>query len=340
MQEVFIDFDKNFKKKTIIFKEILEHILKNPGYTFNLNTNSKKKIIINSLKDFKKKIRKNSTKNIIGLLTSGTTGKPKIVKNKLHIKKKKLTNKLIWLLTFSPFRWAGISVLSHAIINNLKIIIPKSINPPDVLKKIGLVSGISLTPSFFKKMLLYSNNKKKFYNIKQVTFGGEYANQSTLNLAKKIFPKARITSIYAISEIGDICTSSDGKEGFNKKKFEKFRFVKSELIIHNRKTNDLWKLKKNRYVFLGRKNDIINIGGNTISLQLVKNQLNKIKKIKMFKLKSLPNPILGSILELEYVGDISQKTIEKILLKKLPKYAIPISFKKLKDIKLNSNNKA
>jgi acyl-CoA synthetase (AMP-forming)/AMP-acid ligase II len=246
---------------------------------------------------------------------------------------------LTWLLTYSPFRWAGISVISHSIINDLEIIIPKSINPLDVLKKIHLVTAISMTPSFFKKLLLFTNDKKKFYNIKQITFGGEYTNQPTLDLAKKIFPNARLTSIYAISEIGDICTSSDGKEGFNKKKFKKFKIFKNELIINKKKTNDLWKLKKNRYIFLGRKNDIINIGGNTISLQIVKEELNKIKEIKLFRLTSLKNPILGNIIQLEYVSRISQKNIEKKLLKKLPKYAVPIIFKKLKNIKLNSNNK-
>ena len=340
MQEVFIDFNKNFEKKTIIFKKILDYIIKFPGYSFNLNISSKNKININSLKDFKKKISKNSSQNVIGLLTSGTTGKPKIVKNKLKIKRKKLVNKFKWLLTYSPFRWAGISVICHTIINDLEIIIPKSINPPDILRKIHLASAISLTPSFFKKMLLFTNEKKKFNNIKQITFGGEYANQPTIDLAKKIFPNARLTSIYAISEIGDVCTSSDGKEGFDKKKFKKFKFLRNELIINGKKTNDLWKLKKNRYIFFGRKNDIINIGGNTISLQLIKNELNKITEIKLFKLKSLSNPILGNIIELEYVGRISQKSIEKKLLKKLPKYAVPMVFKKLKNIKLNSNNKA
>ena len=73
---------------------------------------------------------------------------------------------------------------------------------------------------------------------------------------------------------------------------------------------------------------------------MVKNELNKIKEIKIFKLKSLTNPILGNIIELEYVGDISQNNIESKLIKKLPKYALPISFKKLKNIKLNSNNKS
>ena len=103
----------------------------------------------------------------------------------------------------------------------------------------------------------------------------------------------------------------------------------------------LWPtLKKDRYFFLGRKNDIVNIGGNTISLQVVKNELNKIKEIKIFKLKSLANPILGNIIELEYVGNISQNNIESKLIKKLPKYALPISFKKLKNIELNSNNKS
>ena len=155
MQEIFIDFK-------IIFKQILSYIINNPGYKFILNSNSKKNIKIDSLESFKKNLRKTSNQNIIGLLTSGTTGSPKIVKNKLKIKRKKSKEKLIWLLTYSPYRWAGISVLSHTIVNNLEIIIPSSINPLDILKKIHLASAISMTPSFFKKMLLYPNKKKKF----------------------------------------------------------------------------------------------------------------------------------------------------------------------------------
>ena len=161
MQEIFIDFKRNFKKNTIIFKQILAYIINNPGYNFILNSNSKKNITIDSLESFKKNLRKKSNQNLIGLLTSGTTGSPKIVKSKLIVKRKKSKDKLIWLLTYSPYRWAGISVLSHTIVNNLEIIIPSSINPLDILKKIHLVTAISMTPSFFKKMLLYTNKKKK-----------------------------------------------------------------------------------------------------------------------------------------------------------------------------------
>ena len=89
MQEIFIDFKRNFKKNTIIFKQILAYIINNPGYNFILNSNSKKNITIDSLESFKKNLRKKSNQNLIGLLTSGTTGSPKIVKSKLIVKRKK-----------------------------------------------------------------------------------------------------------------------------------------------------------------------------------------------------------------------------------------------------------
>jgi acyl-coenzyme A synthetase/AMP-(fatty) acid ligase len=341
MQDLYIDLETDFKKKTLIIFQIFKHILKNKGYVIKFSLNkTDKSLLISSFESFKKKVKRNKLIKVskIKIFTSGSTGKPKSKDIKINYKIKTLNyRKYKWLLTYSPLRWAGISMILHTISFNEKLIIPKNLETQNLIRSMHQVSAISLTPSLFKKILLFLGKKKFFNNIKQVTFGGEYVDQDTLNLAKKKFPYARLTSVYALTEFGDICSCSDGKEGFPNKKFRKYEFKNKVLFINGKSTGDMWIKRNNRYFFYGRENDVINIGGNKISLQIVKKEFLKIKKISLFRLNILKNPILGNVITADYVGNIDEKELQKKLIKVLPKFAIPIQYNKVKDIKLKNN---
>ena len=86
----------------------------------------------------------------IALRTSGTTGTPKLIwkdfETVYHNKKGKGTDKDVWLLTYNPARWAGLSVIIHCMKTNAKLVVPKDLSINHMLDCMERVTHISLTP--------------------------------------------------------------------------------------------------------------------------------------------------------------------------------------------------
>lgn len=290
-------------------------------------------------------IASNIEKGQICLLTSGTTGEPKQIWKKLSDefsnKKGNGSFKDKWLLTYSPVRWAGISVILHALKTNAQLIVPNNLTPNAILNCIDKSTHISLTPSLFRKLLMYGYQELKCANISQITFGGEYATQKIIDDAKDIWPNAKISHIYATTEFGDICACSDGYEGLplNKIKIPFKLNDNGELFLNNKSTQDLWEIKNNRLYYIGRESEIINIGGAKISESIIEKFTNDISYIKECKAYPIPNALLGQVVGLDYVGEISPIEVKKHLLKCLPKYGVPVKLNKVDEINITSAGK-
>jgi len=277
--------------------------------------------------------------------TSGTTGTPKKISSDLKKaleKKKPGKHNEKWLLTYGPERWAGISVILHVIKSKASLYIPKSLEFKEIIET-GIkyqTTHVSMTPSMFRSLML-SDSEQKLDNIpfSQVTFGGEAATQSVLDLAAKIWPKSRISHVYASTEFGDISAVSDGLEGFPSYKFDKYSFTQdNELLVNGLNTGDIWEKKNERYYFVGRKEEIINVGGNKVSpLKIEEFAISKGAKFaRAFGIKS---PIMGSLVGLEYVGDIDEKNLMIEYRKIFSKFECPVSIKRIDDVVLTNAGK-
>jgi acyl-CoA synthetase (AMP-forming)/AMP-acid ligase II len=267
----------------------------------------------------------------IALRTSGTTGTPKLIwkdfETIYHNKKGRGSEEDVWLLTYNPARWAGLSVILHCMKTNAKLMIPESLTVENMLGLIDQVTHISLTPSLFRKMMITNPDKLAKAPLKQLTFGGEYATQKILDDAKAIFPNARITHIYATTESGDLCACSDGLEGFPEEKMPRLE------------NGDNWKFENGRAYFVGRDTEVINVGGAKITQTEVENAANSIPQISQCRAFPIANALLGQVVGLEYVGDIDPRSIKIALLQKLPKYAVPLQITQVDSIELTSANK-
>ena len=182
------------------------------------------------------------------IATSGTTGQPTVHVVNLRAaleKKRPGSNRDRWLLTYSPQRWAGVSVVLHVMKSNSTLIIPDSLALGDILAA-GTkhrATHIGLTPSLLKSLLLADGaGTLESWRIRQVTFGGEAVRQSVLDLAASLWPGARITHVYASTEQGDICAVSDGLAGVPAYKFSSYHLSAGELLINGQSTGDLWEL--------------------------------------------------------------------------------------------------
>jgi len=335
----YVGKEGHFKKEAEKIFELFKHCYnKNIGLELSPDTSLPHIIYLDWLNFTKSDYSESS----IILYTSGTTGIPKkIVKslqNMILKKKGNGTEKDTWLLTYEPWRWAGLSVFLHVIKNKSKIKFPDSLQPKDLLNKLDEVGFVSLTPSLFKKLMMVSD-KKSYKNVQQVTFGGEYAYQKILDDAKKFFPNARISHVYASTELSDICAASDGLEGYPLSKIKGYSLENGELFINGATTGDVWREEEGRLKFVGRTKDIIIVGGANVSLPNIEKVIEEVDGILDAKCFSVDNPILGQAVGVEYVGPITPRDLKRILLKILPKAAIPIKYKAVDEIKLTPAGK-
>lgn len=285
------------------------------------------------------------TRGNFSFVTSGTTGAPKSISRDLAAslaKKIAGSPSEIWLLTYSPERWAGVSVILHVLKAQATLCVPKSLSFDDIIAcgQSQRTTHISLTPSMFRSLLMHDRNSRlEVIPIEQVTFGGEAATQSVLDQTRKTWPKARVTHVYASTELGDITSVSDGLEGMPAYKLERFTFTDhGELVVDGQRTGDIWVKRGDRFYFVGRIQEIINVGGNKVSPLQVEEFA--IRRGALFaRAFAVRSPLLGSLVGLEYVGDLDKLELIKSFRKELPKYMCPAEITQVKEISLSSAGK-
>jgi acyl-CoA synthetase (AMP-forming)/AMP-acid ligase II len=279
------------------------------------------------------------------LLTSGTTGASKTILRDLAaalLKKKAGQPAELWLLTYSPDRWAGVSVILHVMKAGATLCVPGSLAFDDIIAaahKQG-ITHLSLTPSMFRNLLMHEGTTPlRGIPVQQLTFGGEAATQSVLDLARKTWPTARISHVYAATELGDICSVSDGLEGVPTGKFDRFSFTgDGELVVEGHSTGDIWEKRGERYFFIGRVQEIINVGGNKVSPVAVEEFAIRCGA-RFARAFAIPSPLLGALVGLEYVGDLDRTELQKSFRQQFPKYMCPAQITQVEEIQLSAAGK-
>jgi acyl-coenzyme A synthetase/AMP-(fatty) acid ligase len=279
----------------------------------------------------------------VGLYTSGTTGAPKLRWHDLRDtvdQKRGGSTAERWLLTFAPFRWAGLSVILHALRFGTALAVPSRLEAGPIVEA-GIEQGathVSLTPSLFRRLQLTAGPEVlSRLTLKQITFGGEAATQEVLDTAKRLWPNAKVTHIYASSEFGDILAVSDGLAGVPAYKFERPGFdvaSDGQLWIHREPSGDLWKLVDGRYFFLGRVQEMVNVGGHKVSPIEVESVAMQIPGVLHVRAYGISNPLLGQVVALDYVGEIGPDRVRQALIGTLPKVACPARVQHVDSISL------
>jgi acyl-CoA synthetase (AMP-forming)/AMP-acid ligase II len=281
------------------------------------------------------------------LQTSGTTGSPKTVvrrdfRSYFAGKKGAGAPDDIWLLTYNPFRWAGISLLCHVLKHSCAVAVPRSFDLQDIVECGAEATHVSLTPSLFRRMLIqFPETDLRSLAFRQITFGGETASQTVLDQARQCFPRARISHTYASSEFGDICSTSDGCAGFDEKKFEKFSFSEEgELLIGGVATGDLWRRDEGRYYFVGRVQDEVSVGGNRVSLHAVEEAALGVDGVQQAIARAVTSPLVGQLVVLDFVGDCAPHDLMQALRQALPRHACPARLQRVDHLELTDAGKA
>jgi len=311
----------------------------------------KKKVAYPPLKDMQDLIYriKNVSKSRITLFSSGTTGFPKKITHtfssitkEVKISKDKIDN--IWGFAYSPTHIAGLQVFFQALLNCNSIINLFQLSRKDIFKVIKKyqITNISATPTFYRQLLPFEDI---FPSVERITFGGEKHDKKILKEVKKIFPKAKILNIYALTETGTIFASKGDNFMLKGKYKDLIKIVDNELLINKdllgkfdllELENSSWYhtgdiveiIKKNplEFKFKYRKSEMINVGGYKVSPYEVEEVIRKHPKVQNVVVYGKPNSVMGNLIHCDIVlkdNKIAEKDVRLFLINKLQRFKIP-----------------
>jgi acyl-coenzyme A synthetase/AMP-(fatty) acid ligase len=270
------------------------------------------------------------------MLTSGTSGVPKIVRHTLE----GLTGAIVadgpargappvWATFYDIRRYGGLQIFLRAIIGGGSMVLTEPGEPVAGhvarLQTRG-VTHISGTPSHWRKLLM--SGAASGFEPRYVRLSGEIADQAVLDGLNRTFPAASIGHAYASTEAGVGFAVNDGLEGFPADMVAQSRdgvdmkVEDGSLRIRSLRTahayvgrgaavltdtegfvdtGDMVELRGDRYHFVGRRGGIINIGGLKVHPEEIEAVINGHAEVRMSRAKSRRSPITGAIVVADVV---------------------------------------
>lgn len=271
------------------------------------------------------------------LPTSGTTGQPKLIAHSLAslIRTAKHDvergGRFRWGALYNLTGFAGLQVFLQSWCGGSCLILrqPDSSLEQQVANLIaGGCNALSATPTMWRKLLMSSPIDK--LPLKQITLGGEIVDSKILTALRQIFPDANIVHIYASTEAGVGFAVRDGLAGFPASYLDApppglriavtragRLLLRSECdeqeYLHNASrlkrddgfidTGDLVRREGDRFLFLGRANGTINVGGNKVHPEEVENFLLGCEGVQLARVSAKQSPFTGSLVSAEVVPD-------------------------------------
>ena len=293
----------------------------------------------------------------ITFFTSGTTGRPKKVSHRLQsitrfVKRESHHTSDIWGFAYNPTHIAGVQVFFQALLNKNKIVRLFELSVDEIFDTIEneKITHISATPTFYR-MLISRNVSFDF--VKRITSGGEKFDKKTSSLLAKIFPNAKITNVYASTEVGTLFASQDDIFVVKDEVKNLIKIVDNELLLHESllgqtadlsltgqwyKTGDLVEVVAENPLsikFVSRQGEMINVGGYKVNPSEVEDAILSLESVSQVRVFGKKNSVLGNVICAEVVAkSLDEKSIRDYLKTRLQEFKIPRIIKFVEDIKL------
>jgi acyl-CoA synthetase (AMP-forming)/AMP-acid ligase II len=268
------------------------------------------------------------------LLTSGTTGVPKMAVHSLAglvaaIPSQKFSETVVWATFYDIRRYGGLQIFLRAVLGGASLILSSAGEPiADHLGRLALhgVTHLSGTPSHWRRAVMSPDVGK--IAPRYVRLSGEIADQPILDNLRAVFPNSSIGHAYASTEAGIGFAVNDSLAGFPAAYFDGVRDgVEMKVVdgaLHIRSpgtasryvtarggslldadrfvdTGDMVEQRGDRYFFVGRRGGIINIGGLKVHPEEVEAVINRHPLVRMSLVHSRKSPITGAIVVAEVV---------------------------------------
>ncbi len=282
------------------------------------------------------------------MLTSGTSGVPKIVSHTLEgltgaivADSPARSGPAVWATFYDIRRYGGLQIFLRAIIGGGSMVLSEpgeSIADYVARLRAAGVTQISGTPSHWRKLLM--SGSAAGFSPRYVRLSGEIADQAVLDGLSRAFPAASIGHAYASTEAGVGFAVNDGLEGFpaqilaQSRDGVEMKVEDGSLRIRSTRaahayvgqnaaaltdaqgfvdTGDMVELRGERYYFVGRRGGIINIGGLKVHPEEIEAVINRQAEVRMSRARSRRSPITGAIVVADVVlaeGDAGSRTDE------------------------------
>ena len=257
------------------------------------------------------------------LFTSGTTGEPKAAVHDFLalLEKFKLRRKALRTLNFLLFdHWGGLNTMFHILSNGGVVITTIDRNPENICKLIEKykIELLPASPTFLNLMLLSGGYKNyDLSSLKIISYGTEPMPESTLKRLNKAFPGVNLYQTYGLIELGVMSSKSKkddslwvkvGGKGYKTRIVDGILHIKAKsamlgyLNASSPFTDDGWfitgdeVLQKGNYIkILGRKSEIINVGGEKVYPQEVENVIQEMDNVAEVTVYGEKNSIIGNI---------------------------------------------
>ncbi len=214
------------------------------------------------------------------------------------------------------------------------------------------VELLPTTPTFLR-MLLISETYKKYdlSSLRLITYGTEPMPVATLESLNQALPGVRLKQTYGLTEVGILSTKSEnndslwlavGGEGYETKIVDGVLWIRAESAMLGYlnapspfdeegwlNTGDMVEQKGDYIRFLGRKSEIINVGGEKVFPAEVENVIQQLDNIKEVTVRGRRNAITGNIIvatvEVVQPEDPSalEQRIRKACLERLAPFKVP-----------------
>jgi acyl-CoA synthetase (AMP-forming)/AMP-acid ligase II len=311
------------------------------------------------------------------LFTSGTTGQPKMAVHTLSSLSGPLDDGLavvpgtVWSTFYDIRRYGGLQIALRALLGGGSLVLssPEETTSAFLTRlTVAGVTHISGTPSHWRKAIM--SPAATAITPQYVRLSGEIADQAILDRLAQVYPTSRIAHAFASTEAGVAFDVQDGKAGFPAAWIDSpntkaaIRVIGGTLHIRSSRTasryigrplttsggfvdtGDLVVKEGDRYYFKGRKEGVINVGGQKVFPEEVETVLGLHPAIRIARVRARKSPITGAIVVADVVladPQAALTTIRADLIehcrRRLPAWKVPGIIRQVDTIDLNAAGK-
>ena len=312
------------------------------------------------------------------LFTSGTTGRPKMVRHTLHSLTGHLTDApaaqagMVWSTFYDVRRYGGLSILVRALLANASMVLSSATETVGGFLGRAAAAGvthISGTPSHWRRALM--SPAAAALTPRTVRMSGEIADQAILDRLHAAFPAAQVTHAFASTEAGVAFEVTDGLAGFPPAILDgegvaaEMRIEDGTLRIRSRRvasgylgadlavpsgfvdTGDMVEQRDGRCHFIGRREGVINVGGDKVFPEEVEAIINQHQAVRMSLVWPRHSPVTGAIPAADIVlepgrdGDFAAVREQVLLLcrQALSPHKVPVSVRQVASLAIADSGK-
>jgi acyl-coenzyme A synthetase/AMP-(fatty) acid ligase len=268
------------------------------------------------------------------LLTSGTTGPPKLVVHSLATltgatnAPVQPSDRPVWSTFYDIRRYGGLQIFLRAVLTGATLVLSDAEeSATDFLRRAAAdgITHLSGTPSHWRRALM--SPVADVIAPRYVRLSGEIADGAILSQLRSSYPEAKVVHAFASTEAGVAFEVEDGLPGIPPAVFERRGPVELKIegdslrIRSNRvadrylgdsgkplksadgfvDTGDMVEHRGDRYYFSGRRDGVINVGGAKVHPEEVEAVINRHPDVRMSMVRARKSPITGAVIVADVV---------------------------------------